>query len=101
MVIPIAARVGSTAAARRAGTTLATSATPMSVATTAAIVKGSVRAHTEELAGEDAAGGQRPADADERAERDRPHGLTENHPHDAGRRRAERDADADLLRPLR
>ena len=36
------ARVGSTAAARRAGMTLATSATPMSVMTTAAIVKGSV-----------------------------------------------------------
>ena len=37
------ARVGSTAAARLAGIALATIATPMSVATTAAIVNGSAR----------------------------------------------------------
>ena len=89
------------ATARRAGSQAARKATAAIRNTMRAESDRIPRADSEEQAVQQTGGGERTDQSDRDADRDQHHRLADDEPEDGRLRRAERDADADLVGPLR
>ena len=93
--------MGSTRVARRAGMTMASSATAASAAAIDDVGERVGRRHAPEERRADPREHQRGGGADDEAEGDQPHAVAQDHAEHGARGGAERHADADLLRALR
>ncbi len=93
--------MGSTTLARRAGSQQATNATDNSAIDKAEKCKRVGRADAVEQRGHQARQADRRGDAEDDAGGDQGHALSQNEAQDIAALRAERDADAELARPLR